>query len=623
MLKLEDVTLSAGSRELLIRSSAHIHPGDKVGLIGRNGTGKTTLLRAIVGELLLDGGKIRVRNGAVVGWLPQTAVSGSTRTVWEEAASRMAQHEVLKTTLERAQVDVEAGLPGAVERLDVATEAFRIAGGWAIDERIGEVLYGLGFGKEDWHRSCDTFSGGWQMRIALARLLLSSPTVLLLDEPTNHLDIAARSWLSKYLSKYSGTVVIVSHDRHLLDTVCRRIFELRGGSLADFTGNFTAWVREREARALQAQDAFESQQKEIAKLERFVERFGAKATKAAQAQSRQNQLDKMERVDAPERESKPRFRIAPSTSSVAEPLSLRKASVGWPEKKLLLKEIDFHLERGMRLAVLGPNGVGKSSLLACLSGRIPLVAGQRRVGKDVRVGVFTQDLAQDLPAEQTALEVVLARSPRSTPGEVRAALGALGLSGEAALRRIGDLSGGEKARVALACFSVQPFDVLLLDEPTNHLDVITVDVLVDALRGYEGALLVVSHDRYLIEQLATHVAHVRGGALEIHEGVQEQDFEPAFLEKDKAQRPVEGSSDHSDRKRRQRERDRAIKRVETIQTELAKLESESTVLDEQLVIHATAYEKVKQIDYQQQQLQAKITALYQEWEELENLVEGE
>jgi ATP-binding cassette subfamily F protein 3 len=617
MLKLEGVTLAMGGRDLLVGADLHVHPGDKIGLVGRNGTGKTTLLRAIVGEVLPDRGRVTLRGDAVIGWLPQTAVSGSTKTVWDEAKSQMASLDALRGRLEAAERAVERGDDGAIERLDEAQNAFRIAGGWAADERIGEVLHGLGFGPDEWKRTCDTFSGGWQMRIALARLLLSEPNLLLLDEPTNHLDLHARSWLARYLDGYPHAVLVVSHDRHLLDRVCKRIVELRGQELHAFTGNFTSWLRQREERIAQQQAAFESQQKEIARLERFVERFGAKATKASQAQSRQKVLDKMERIDAPEAESKPRLRLPPAPGASYDVITLEKAAVGYGET-VVLRDVDLAIERGMRIAVLGPNGSGKSTLLGALSARLPLSAGRRKLGKDVRIGVFTQDLAQDLPADGAPVEVVLARAPRATPGQVRAALGALGLTGDAALRPIGVLSGGEKARVALASFAVQPFDVLLLDEPTNHLDAVTVDVLVEALSEYDGALVVVTHDRFLVEQVATHVVMVRDGRIELRQGVRPEDFDPvAPTRSSEASAAAGGADDHAARKKRARERDRALRRIEAVQQEIEALEARIAAVDERMIEVATNYPEVSALAAEREGLEAKLAASYAEWEQLE------
>ena len=618
MLRLEDVTLTIGTHDLLVGAELHVRPLDKIGLVGRNGAGKTSLLRLMMGELDPGHGKLHRRKNVAFGYLPQQAVSGSTRTVWDEAASGMSRVNGLRERLALAEAAVASGVDGAIDRLGDATEAFRIGGGYTAVEAIGEVLDGLGFGKDDWTRTCDTFSGGWQMRIALAKLLLSEPDLLVLDEPTNHLDVAARSWLARHLEGVSHGVVVVSHDRHLLGRVANRTVEIRHKRLHVFTGNLTAWLAERELRDAQAQAAFNTQQEEIAKLERFVDRFKAKATKAAQARSKQKALDRIDRVEAPECDARPRFRLPEAPGCSAEAVVLRGATTGWPEGPDVLTDVDLILTRGMRLALIGPNGCGKSTLLHALAGRLSLRAGKRKVGKDVRFGIYTQDLAADLPGEQEALEHVLSMAPATTPARARAAMGALGLAGDKALRPISSLSGGEKARVVLAGFALRPCNVLCLDEPTNHLDAMTVDVLVDALKLFEGALLIVSHDRFLVEQLATHVGRVEGGRLVVHEGVGPEDFEPrAVAAAAKATQQVsEGAMANVDRKERRRERTRLERRYKRIGDEVEGLENKMAALDAQL-FETADYARAAELGAERTALEASLEALFEEWESIE------
>ncbi len=614
MIRLEQVTLAPGGADLLVDADWHIRPGESVGLVGRNGTGKTTLLRAIIGELSPDHGRVVVRAGMSVGYLPQQAVSGSTETVWVEVASRMERLQRLKAELEAAEHAVAGGNIEAVARLDGAIEAYRMAGGFSQEERIGEVLYGLGFTPQDWHRPCETFSGGWQMRIALARLLLSEPDVALLDEPTNHLDMMARSWLASFLAASPITTVIVSHDRHLLDKVARRIVEVRDRTLHHYTGNFTAFLSARELRIEQHQSAYQRQQEEIAKLTRFVERFGAKATKAAQARSRQKQLDRIERIEAPKARRLPRFRLPPAPAGDLNTITLRKVTLGWEPDTPILQDIDLIVERGQRLAVLGRNGSGKSTLLSALSGTLKPLAGQRRVGDRIRLGVFTQDLAADLPPDRTALEHVSDCAPMTPPVQIRATLGALGLAGGAALRPIGALSGGEKARVALAALTARPNNVLLLDEPTNHLDTETVEVLVRALAGFEGAMVLVTHDRYLVEQVATHVLRVSGGGIAIHEGVRPADLEPMPAESRSAAEEGTGAAAHAARKRQQRERARMARRLEAVEEAIDAAEVSIAELDAALCAPGADYAA---LGIARAESAAALEALMAEWEALE------
>jgi ATP-binding cassette subfamily F protein 3 len=609
VIRLEAVTVAPGGDPLVEGADWHIRPGEHVGLVGRNGTGKTTLLRAMVGETSPDAGKVVIRPGIRVGWLPQQAVSGSTRPVWDEVASRMDWFHRISRQLE------EATASGSPERVADATDAFRAAGGYAIDEKIGEVLHGLGFGPDTWRRTCDTFSGGWQMRIALARLLLSEPDVALLDEPTNHLDLEARSWLAGFLQRAPWAFVVVSHDRWLLDRAVDRIAEIRGGRLHHYVGNFSRFLVERETRLSDQQGQFERQQAEIARLERFVERFGAKATKAAQAKSKQKAIDRIDRVDAPERLARgPRFRLPDAPPGETQALALRGATFGWGGEPVL-SGVDFDLDRGMRVAVLGPNGAGKSTLLHALAGRLALSSGRRRIGDRVRVGVFTQDLAQDLPGESSGLGYLEGLAPLVAPQHIRGVLGALGLSGEAALRPIRELSGGEKARVALAALAVRPHNALLLDEPTNHLDAESVDALVEALLGFEGALLLVTHDRWLVEKLATHVARVSRGKIEVHPGILPSDFErePEVRAGPDAATPAD---DHAARKRRDRERERLRRRIAAIEGEIQAAEADVLKIDD-LLYETVDRGRSTSLAAERASAQARVDGLYAEWEDLE------
>ncbi len=622
MLDLVDLTLAVAGNILLDRVTWRINPGQRVGLVGRNGAGKSTLLKAICGKFPIDSGELKIRPDLVVGYLPQHAVSDSVRPLWEEVASGMTRIQTAKAAVERAEAAMAAGEEKALERLEKALEVWRLAGGPSADERVGEVLHGLGFTKEDWTKTCDTFSGGWQMRIALARLLLAEPTILLLDEPTNHLDMAARAWLGKFLARYPHTVLIVSHDRHLLDQAVSHIAELVDGRLDVYSGNFTYWMKNREERRNQQQAAFESQQEEIERLQRYIDRFRYAANRATQAQSRIKALDRMDKIDAPEEEFIPTLRLPEPEVGILEPLALRKAAFGWGEQPMY-ENLDFSLEKGMRVALLGPNGAGKSTLLKALAGTLPLKSGRRLVGKGIRIGIYSQDLSRELPPDEVALDHVVASWPLAQPQRARAVLGSLGLPGELALRKIGSLSGGEKARVALACIALRPHEVLLLDEPTNHLDVVTVEVLVEALAAYTGALLVVTHDRFLVERVATHVAHVLPGKVELHEGVRPEDFEPVSL-----QRAMEGGSapesaeDFNNRKKQAREREKARRRVEQLGQLIEATEGKLGEVDGELCTPGLDHRKVTALSQQRAALEQQIAAYYEEWERLEATISG-
>lgn len=617
MLRISDLDLAAGAHDLLLGASAHVHPGERVGLVGRNGCGKTSLLRAIRGELLPAGGSIVVRSGARVGFLDQHADTATEQTVWEEARSGLGPVLELEATYHAALRAAESGDPSAVVRLDDATERLRLAGGFALDERVGGVLHGLGLDSETWQRPCRSFSGGWRVRIGLARLLLSQPELLVLDEPTNHLDVLARGWLQGFLSRYPGTLLVVSHDRHLLDGVCTRLLEVRGGQLHAFSGGYTAWRAARALRLEQAQAAFESQQAEIARLERFVDRFKAKATKAAQARSRQKQLDRMERLEAPELDRDPVLTLPSAPDCSAEAVVLDGATLGWPGGPEVLTGVELRLERGMRLAVLGLNGSGKSTLLSALDGGLEPRAGRLRLGRGVRLGRYSQHLTQALDPDKTGLEVLRELAPAAEDSRLRGVLGALGLSGDAALRPVGQLSGGEKARVVLAGFCARPANVLLLDEPTNHLDVVTVDVLIAALQAWDGAMVVVSHDRHLVEAVATHVAVVRDGVVTIAEGVRAEDFDltpPAAAARAASSAAAVA---HADRKAERRARQKMEKRAVAVQDEISSAEARLEAIDEELVAAGADLDALTRLSAERAAVEAGIEALFEEWETLE------
>lgn len=617
MIRFDQVDLAVAGHPLLSEVTWHLTPGRHVGLLGRNGAGKTTLLRAMVGAHPPESGQVHVRGGIDIGWLQQHGVAGTARPLWDEARSGMKRLIRLRTELESAEARVSRGDPGALEAQERALEAFRVAGGFSEDATIGGVLHGLGFDASDWKRPCNTFSGGWQMRIALARLLLASPDVLLLDEPTNHLDLHARGWLADYLCRSSAALVVVSHDRYLLDRVAHEIVELRHGGLRAWPGNFSAFLRQK-AEATDTQSASHAkQQREIAKLERFVDRFKAKASKAAQARSKQKALDRMERIDAPLADRKSARLVLPEPDDCEfEVLKLQAADVGWPGEAPVLTGVDLVLERGSRWAALGPNGCGKTTLLKALAGKLRPLRGRYRRAEHARIGVFDQDVAAALPPAATPLQHVSGLVPRLETQKVRAVLGALGLSGDAALRPIGTLSGGERARVALAALAIRPHNALLLDEPTNHLDIQTVDVLCTALSRYVGTLFVVSHDRHLVQAVATHVVRVQDRRIEVHEGVRASDFDPVAATR---RTPTTTASDgsHEVRKRRNAQRRKLTRAIERLEAELPRAEARIAALDERLYAEAADHVVAAALSRERDLASQALDAMYSDWEAAE------
>ena len=536
VLVVDGVTIQAGDRDLMDDVQWRVMPRQRVGLVGANGCGKSTLLRALTGQRGVDGGKLVLANGVALAYLEQKGVSGSTRSVWEEAKSRMSHVLDAEAAMEAASAAMEAGEASAVEALQQAQMAFEAAGGYDVDKRIATVLSGLGFRQDQFTTPCTALSGGWQMRVALARTLLSpagessrsgGDGLLILDEPTNHLDAAACRWLTSYLQDCSGSVVVISHDEAILET-CTHITEVRGSKLHQFTGSYSEFIAMRKLREEQALSAAASANAAIARTESFMAKWGAKTAFASAAKSREKSLAKLKEnlVDEPAAASaygggdatKASMRFLPPPPCHREMLKLKDAVVGWNGTPLFAP-LQLTIEKGQRILVLGPNGAGKSSMLRCaLAGSDPLLSGSRIVGEGVRMAVFAQDLAQELPLEMRALDYVLDKARKEdgtiTLEQGRKSLGSLGLTGDSAYRVIGQLSGGEKARVALAAFALIPYNLLLLDEPSNHLDAGTIEALASALQDFTGCIVAITHNTLFAKAMqATHILRVQDGTV--------------------------------------------------------------------------------------------------------------
>jgi ATPase subunit of ABC transporter with duplicated ATPase domains len=489
VLRLDNVAISRGATPLLKNIDWSVQPNERWGIVGVNGAGKSTLLGAITGTVRMDSGQALVHSKVRVGYLKQSAVSGSTKTVYEEAKSEMTLIEQARERLERISKKVENGdfSDEALEEMGDAQEEFQNVGGYEQEHMVDGVLKGLGFTPDDSDRLCSDFSGGWQMRIALARLLLSKPSLLLLDEPSNHMDSAARDWLGKYISQYDGSVVLVTHDVALLDASVNSIVEITGNTLVEYRScSYQKYLEEKVFRRMTAQTEYERNVEEAARLQAFVDKFGASATKAASAQSRVKMLEKMKRegkLDPPplaviSNARKPEL-VLPSPPKPNGEILLRidNASIGHdPSKEPLLTGINLKIPRGMKLLLRGPNGAGKSTLLKALRGDLPhmIMEGTRTENDRLRLGVFTQDLAQELDAEARAVDIVTSYAREGSDGDInikdenaRNVMGRLGLGGEKPLRKVKALSGGEKARVALSMFALKASNLYMLDEPSN------------------------------------------------------------------------------------------------------------------------------------------------------------
>jgi ATP-binding cassette subfamily F protein 3 len=495
VLQVSGVSKRYGGQVVLADVTWGVPLGAKVGLAGPNGAGKSTLLRIIAGEVEPDAGVVAMPRGARVGYLPQHVYGSRGVTVLGHALAAFADLEALaerRTALEQQLATVAPDseeFTTVMERYVAVCDEWDHRGRYDTESEAESVLRGLGFRGEDMDRDVGALSGGWQMRAVLAQLLLRRPDFLLLDEPTNYLDLEARTWLEAFLASYPGTLVMVAHDRYFLDVTVDHIAEVLHARVTDYPMNYSRYLDERERRLEQARAAYENQKTEIERIESFVHRFRYQASKAALVQSRVKQLEKIERLPPPDGHE-------------------RALKVRLPEAQRSGRVV---IERGQRVALVGPNGAGKTTLLKLLAGALALDGGERKLGHNVRTGYFAQDLAEVLGTERTVLDEMMAAASFETAPHVRTLLGAFLFSGDAVEKRVGVLSGGERSRLALAKMLLEPANCLLLDEPTNHLDLTAKEILLEALLVYKGTVVIVAHDRYLLDRLPTQVVEVGDG----------------------------------------------------------------------------------------------------------------
>jgi ATPase subunit of ABC transporter with duplicated ATPase domains len=675
-LLLEGVTVYRGPAEILRNIDWRVEPRTKWALVGANGAGKSTLLKALVGEVD-SRGKIVIGNKEQVGYLQQTAVAGSNGTVFEEASSGMRELNTAKQAMEKAQ---EVGDLQALER---ATTRFELIDGYKQEQKVASVLKGLGF--TNFEMRCHELSGGWQMRVAFARLLLSEPTLCLMDEPSNHLDAAAKKWLAKYLATYDGdgAMILVTHDVDLLKSMDHIAEVVPGaGSLQIYKScNYNQYLDLKEQRAAAAISQYERSTEKAAKLQAFVDRFGASATKASAAQSRVKMLEKMKRdglLNAPAddiiaQRFKPSLILPDPPRAIGEKLiSLQKAGVGY-DGEVLVSDVNIDIMKGMKLLIRGPNGAGKSTVMHSLRGSISLIDGDRSTNPDLRLGVFTQDLAQELDPSARAVDLVTAYARTGLDGDItvseqeaRAAMGRLGLQGEKALRHICDLSGGEKARVALAMFALKASNVYLLDEASNHLDsewyvieasfrrfccnfmhlsfivfyasvllnnallLHSVEALGEGLGSWghdTGAMVVISHDKSFCDRIDfTHVATVQDGNLILEQrGACESDWvieglsgQVAAAEADTKVAGVETTTEIDPILRKQAFN--APKRIAKLEQLIGEAEDRAAALEDEMLSNGCDVGKLVDLTKDKEALELKISEYMEEWEQLEALL---
>src|SRR3954451_4255833 len=516
MIQLFELTKTFGDRVLFDAVTWQIVARERVGLCGPNGAGKTTLLKMMAGLEEPDSGSILKPSTLTVGYLPQDGLTHAGRTVFEEASSAFGR--LLDMKAEMHQLEDRLGDPAVPEsdheamlgRYSHLQDRFRLGDGYTIELKTATVLQGLGFTRDDFERRTETFSGGWQMRLPLAKLLLKQPNLLLLDEPTNHLDLEARNWLEEYLNAYPHAVILVSHDRFFLDSVVTRIADLTLRTLTDYVGNYSHYLVEHEARIDALRKAKREQDEEVARVKMFIDRFRYQATKASQVQSRIKMLEKVVPIEVPPERKKIHFDFPACAKSGRIVLELKHVGKRYGDV-VVFTDLTLHVERGDRIALVGPNGVGKSTLMRMLSGEEAPDRGERTLGHNLVMQCFAQDEATRMDPAPTVYETLASGSPLQMVPMIRNILGGFLFSGDDVYKHVRVLSGGERTRLAVARMLLRPSNTLLLDEPTNHLDLDSKEVLLDALVDYGGTLIFVSHDPYFVERLATKIIEITNG----------------------------------------------------------------------------------------------------------------
>ena len=517
MITINQVTHNFGKKVLFNKINCVINAHDRIALVGSNGSGKTTLLRMLMGELDSDGGSVDKAGYVSVGYLPQDGISVSGKTLFAEAESAFGDILELQKNLEKAEEEMLEMDTSADEYYDLID----LMGEWEqqledhepakMKSRIERILLGMGFNESDFERDTGEFSGGWQMRIALAKLLLQNPSLIILDEPTNHLDIVSQHWVEQYLKHYQGALIVISHDRAFLDEVTNRTLELKLGNLTTFKGNYSYYVGESDKRLETLRKAYANQQKEIKEVKDWINRFRSNVKKASMVQSRIKALEKMELISIPRDEKKMFFRFPKSPPASAKVITISDLHKAYGDN-VIFDGLDLRIDKGDRIAVVGVNGAGKSTLARIMAGTEPFQSGKVEKGINTVLGYFAQSQADELDPNNSVLEEVEKAAIGNDDANPRGALGALLFSGDEALKKTSVLSGGEKNRVALAKMLMHPANCMVLDEPTNHLDIKSKEVLQEAINLYEGTVILVSHDRAFLDGVVNKVLEVSPGS---------------------------------------------------------------------------------------------------------------
>ena len=646
-VQFSKVSLAFGDRDILKDVSVNLAAGTKAALSGANGSGKSTLMKIMAGEIAPDSGQRIAQKDARIVYLPQSGIVHAGCTLRQEADRAFEYGYQLQRELEEigdALKDSSQKSGPLLERHHEITTQLEESGWYRREAQAEQVLLGLGFSRGDLERQTQEFSGGWQMRIALAKALMQHPDILLLDEPTNYLDLEARNWLEEFLNSFSGGFLLVSHDRYFLDTTVTEVYELFNGDLHRYVGNYTNYEKVRQVELESLMATYQQQQEEIRKLEDFIRRFGAKATKAAQAQERQKMLDKLltQQVQIPESLKKMRFSFPPAPHSGRLVLTLEGVSKSYDGVRQVLSQLDLVLEKGERLVVVGCNGSGKTTLLKILAQQDASYEGSVKEGAGVAVGYFSQDSAEKICGATTVLEYIENQAPLELIPRVRDMLGSFLFRGDDVFKTLDVLSGGEKSRIALLQLLLSPVNLLVLDEPTNHLDIHSKDVLLTALKDFGGTVIFVSHDRGFIEQLATVVLELKPGEFKYFPGdyvyyleqteasgnqqnlnEKATDNSNQNLDKknggnvaQKVESKAESKLSWEEQKKRESERRKIEKKVSRLEEEIENLENKKNELETKLSdpqIYSNG-EKAKAVQKEIEEIASQIEIVTLEWE---------
>ncbi|MBI3649863.1 MAG: ABC-F family ATP-binding cassette domain-containing protein [Acidobacteria bacterium] len=620
LFRFEDVSKSYGAHDVLRGMTLQVNPSERVGLVGRNGAGKTTIFRLLTKVEEPDGGSVSLLRGLRLGILEQRPTFANQRTVRDEALTVFAAFQAMEAEMSRlehlmAEAQDEA-LDAVMHNYSDLRHRYELEGGFAYAARAEAVLVGLGFQGNDFEQQAELLSGGQKSRLALAKLLLSEPDVLLLDEPTNHLDVNAVEWLEDFFSEYQKAFVIISHDRFLLDRLATKIIEVEAGRANVYQGNYSAYVRQREERRLAQMREYEKQQELIERTEDFIRRNLA-GQKTKQAKSRRNMLERLERVEAVQENHTGSFKLQSVIRTGDNVLAVSDLAVGYGKKRLAA-DLNFLLHRGERLGVIGPNGSGKTTFLKTITNEIEPLAGGLTWGANVHLDYFDQEL-NSLSDRAIVIEEMAAAAPRAMEGELRGYLARFLFTGDEIYKPVAALSGGERCRLALAKLIYSKANVLILDEPTNHLDISSREALEIALSEYQGTIITVSHDRYFLDRIATEILHFENGAATYHTGSYSEYYElrhrhqtsKAVEQRDK-QREVNRQS-KAPKPKTNKQRGRSLEQVEQ---EIAALETELADLANQLANPSATWsaDDYAIINLRQQEISSRLEALVQEWE---------